>query len=257
MGLIAEWVSAAQPDVMVVDVSVEVAMLVRLLGVPVVVTAMPGDRIDAPHDLVYRAADHIMATWPKDLYEPHWLQQHRDKTTYVGGISRFDGRARTPRSLSRRPNVLFLSGTGGSSLDMKAVKRCAAAHPKFRWTALGVAGGSWAEDPWPALCTADVVISSAGQSSVADIAAAGRPAIIVPAQRPFAEQDATSRALERGGLALVQHHWPDLKDWAPLIERAQTLNPDKWERWQTRGAAARAAALIERVAAGHSIAATP
>ena len=50
---------------MVVDVSVEVAILVRLLGVPVVVMAMPGDRIDAPHDLVYQAADHILAAWPE------------------------------------------------------------------------------------------------------------------------------------------------------------------------------------------------
>ena len=74
MGLIAAWVTATKPNVMVVDVSVEVAMLVRLLGVPVVVMAMPGDRIDAAHDLVYQAADHILAAWPRELYEPPWLQ---------------------------------------------------------------------------------------------------------------------------------------------------------------------------------------
>ena len=54
MGSIAAWVTAARPAVMVV----EVAMLVRLLGVPVVAVAMPGGRIDAPHDLAYRAAGH-------------------------------------------------------------------------------------------------------------------------------------------------------------------------------------------------------
>ena len=184
-------------------------MLVRLLGVPVVVMAMPGDRIDAPHDLVYRAADHIVAAWPQDLYEPPWLQGHSAKTTYVGGISRFDGRAPDPSPPDRRANVLVLNGAGGSSVDATFVKQCAAAHPQFRWTALGVAGGPWAQDPWPALCAADVVISSAGQSSVADIAAAGRPAIVIAAARPFAEQHATARALDRGRLAVVQHGWPE------------------------------------------------
>ena len=202
MGLIAAWVTTAKPDVMVVDVSVEVAMLVRLLGVPVVVVAMPGDRTDAPHNLVYRVADHILAAWPRDLYDPPWLRPHAAKTTYVGGISRFDGRARTARPPGSGTNVLVLNGAGGSSFDLEEVDRCAAAHPEFHWAALGVAGGTWAEDPWPALCAADVVVSSAGQSAVADIAAAGRPAIIVPAQRPFAEQHATSGALARGGTAV-------------------------------------------------------
>ena len=226
-------------------------------GVPVVLVAMPGDRIDAPHDLVYHAADQILAAWPRDLYEPGWLRQHSAKTTYVGGISRFDGRVRTAPSPGRRPNVLVLSGAGGSNLGMEDVRRCAAAYPQFRWSTLGVAGGPWAEDPWPALCTADVVVSSAGQSSVADIAAAARPAIIIPAPRPFAEQHATSSALERGRTAVVLHRWPDLEDWPQLIERAQDLSPDAWQRWHTRGAAARAAALIECVAKSRSLAATP
>ena len=34
MAIIAEWIDAAQPDLMVVDVSVEVAVLCRLMGVP-------------------------------------------------------------------------------------------------------------------------------------------------------------------------------------------------------------------------------
>ncbi|CAN5707969.1 hypothetical protein BH09ACT7_BH09ACT7_29310 [soil metagenome] len=219
--LIADWVSEVKPDLMVVDVSVEVAMLSRLLGIPIAVMAMPGDRTDTPHDLVYRAADHIVAPWPHELYAPSWLRAHASKTTYVGGISRFDDRAVTsaPAEVGI-PNILVLNG----------------------------AGGSWTDDPWPALCAADVVISSAGQNSVADIAAAGRPAIIVAEDRPFAEQHAMAWALERGGLAVVQHGWPELQDWPALIDRARNLDRDRWQRWETRGAAARAAATIERAA---------
>ena len=253
MTSIAEWVATNRPDVMVVDVSVEVTLLVRLLGVPVVVVAMPGDRTDAPHELAYRAAGQIVAPWPQALYEPSWLREHSPKTTYVGGISRFDGRERPRRAPDGSPGVLVLNGAGGAGLDVDAVSRCAAAHPGFRWVTLGVAGGPWAEDPWPALCTADVVVSSAGQSSVADIAAAGRPAIIIAAERPFSEQRATARALQRAGLAVVHSDWPELADWPRLIDSAQAIGSSGWGRWQTAGAAARAAALIERVAADGNV----
>ena len=249
MAMITEWVSTHRPSVMVVDVSVEVTMLVRLLGVPVVVVAMPGERTDPPHELAYRVAEQILAAWPESLYEPAWLVPHAGKTTYVGGISRFDGRPRPSRPSERRPGVLVLNGSGGADLDVDAITRCATAHPEFRWSSLGVAGGPWVEDPWPQLCTADVVVSSAGQSSVADIAAAGRPAIIIAADRPFTEQRATAQALERAGLAVVRPRWPDLADWPHLLDDARALGSDVWERWRTADAAQRAAAVIQRVAA--------
>lgn len=249
MALITEWVSTHRPRVMVVDVSVEVTLLVRLLGVPVVVVAMPGDRTDLPHELAYRTAEHIVAPWPQKLYEPPWLTPHSHKTTYVGGISRFAGRRRPPPPAHDRPSILVLNGSGGADLTTDTVDRCAAAHPGFAWTTLGVKGGPWAEDPWPALCAADVVVSSAGQSSVADIAAAGRPAIIVAEDRPFAEQAATARALHRAGLAVVRPRWPDLADWPHLVDDARALGSDVWDRWQTSHSAARAAALVDQVAA--------
>src|ERR1700709_1125518 len=77
-----------QPEAVVVDVSVEVATFVRLLGVPVIVMALPGKRVDAPHLLVHRIADHIVAAWPRAVCVPSWLRQYEDKTTYAGGISR-------------------------------------------------------------------------------------------------------------------------------------------------------------------------
>ena len=49
---------------MVVDVSVEVAVLARTMGVPTVVMGMPGARDDRPHQLAFRLADAIIAPWP-------------------------------------------------------------------------------------------------------------------------------------------------------------------------------------------------
>ena len=255
MRIITEWVAVERPDVMVIDVSVEVAMLVRLLGVPIVVAAMPGERIDAPHQLVYRTAEHIVAPWPREMYEPRWLREHSAKTTYAGGISRFDGRPAAPAAppaSDGRPDVLVLSGAGGARIDTTSVTRCAQAHPQFRWSSLGVPGGTWVEDPWPALCAADVVISAAGQGSIADIAAAAVPAIIVAAPRPFDEQHTMADVLRRGALAVVRHRWPELPEWPDLIDRARACGAQGWNRWRTKGAAPRAATAIARVAAHHA-----
>ena len=138
MACLAQWVAENSPAAAVVDVSVEVATLLRLLGVPVIVVAMPGHRVDSPHQMVYQLADHIVAPWP-----------------------------------------LVLHGTGGSALRLDMVADCRQHHPEYQWRTLGVAGGPWVDDPWPTICAADVIIAHAGQNSIADIAAAQKPAIII------------------------------------------------------------------------------
>ncbi|CAN5781272.1 hypothetical protein BH10ACT9_BH10ACT9_53410 [soil metagenome] len=248
MALIADWVARARPAVVVTDVSVEVAVLVRLLGIPVVVLAMPGQRDDSAHELAYRLADHIVAPWPPTMYEPTCLRLHRHKTSYVGGISRFDGRARTLSSAAPPTRVLAMFGTGGSAVDAAALAESRDATPQAQWRCLGAPGGQWSDDPWDDLCAADVVIAHAGQGSVADIAAAGKPAIVIPQDRPFGEQDATASVLAAEHLAIVTPQWPEPTRWPALIAHAQRCDGDRWQRWQTSGAAGRAAAAIENVA---------
>lgn len=254
MNEIAAWVSQARPEAVVVDVSVEVAAFVRLLGVPVIVMALPGKRIDGPHVFVHRLADHIVAAWPRALCVPPWLRQWEHKTSYVGGISRFEGRDRSddePTSSVRiRPldetQVVVLSGAGeewGASLQ-----DCAAAHSVLSWTALGGKDGSWADDPWPKIRAADVVVTHAGQGCVADVAAAQRPAVVIPRPRPFDEQHATARALQRHRLAVVTQGLPDPRDWAALLSNAMAIDPHRWRRWEVDGASRRAAEAIESTA---------
>lgn len=250
---IASWVGRAQPAAVVVDVSVEVATFVRLLGVPVIVMALPGKRVDAPHLLVHRLADHIVAAWPRDLCVPSWLRPYEDKTSYVGGISRFEdrsdctsgGRVRTATS-PEGMRVLVLGGADGTF--GAALEDCAATYPGFTWTALGGGSGSWIADPWPQICAADVVVTHAGQGSVADVAAARRPAVVVPEPRPFDEQKATANVLKRHRLAVVAKSSPNARAWPALLAHASSSDPDRWRRWQVEGAAARAATAIEATA---------
>ncbi|WP_062987890.1 glycosyltransferase [Nocardia anaemiae] len=242
MAAVAAWIAQAHPRALVVDVSVEVGLLARLHGIPVISMGLPGVRTDQPHQLVHRIADLIIAAWPRELYDPDWLRPYADKTRYVGGIGRFTDRPRMRTPHTDRPTILVLGGVGGAVFTAAMIRACADQYPEYHWRTVGVE--RWVEDPWPSLCTADVIVSHAGQAAVSDIASAAKPAIIIPAERPFGEQDATARALDVAGLAVVSPRWPDLSAWPELISRARGLDPGRWRRWGTRDAAHRAAAAI-------------
>jgi hypothetical protein len=249
MTAIAQWVADTEPEAVVVDVSVEVATFVRLLGVPVIVMALPGDRVDAPHQLVHRLADHIVAAWPGDLNAPAWLRPYRDKASYVGGISRFEGRSTATSTHERPPRtlrVLALGGTGDTFGD-NDFDGLTVDGLDVAWSALG-GGGSWVSDPWPQICAADVVVTHAGQGCIADVAAAERPAVVIPSPRPFDEQSVTATVLREHRLAVVAPRWPDRAAWPALLAEAMAADPSRWRLWQVHGAAARAASAIETTA---------
>ena len=109
MAQIAAWIEEHRPAAFYVDVSVEVALLVRLMGVPVITLAMPGVRDDAAHQLGYRQAAAIIAAWPNWVPLPEHLRAHGPRVHQVGGISRFRGVEDVIDG-----DVVVLSGRGGS-----------------------------------------------------------------------------------------------------------------------------------------------
>jgi UDP-N-acetylglucosamine--N-acetylmuramyl-(pentapeptide) pyrophosphoryl-undecaprenol N-acetylglucosamine transferase len=250
MARIAAWIADTTPDVIVVDVSVEVAAFVRAMGVPVAVMTMPGERSDPPHQLAHQLADTIIASWPAEIYVPSWLQPHLHKTEFVGGISRFAGRSQYLRRPPRdRPKVLVLAGAGGITMTSDDADECARHHQRYEWTTLGLPGGRWIADPWAEVCDCDVVVTHAGQGALADVAAARKPAVVVPEPRPYDEQLATAKVLADNDIAETSRRWPSMEQWPALLERALTLGGDRWEAWCTDGAAHRAAAAISRIGA--------
>lgn len=247
MAAIAGWIAAEKPEAFVTDVSVEVALLARLHGIPVITMVLPGTRTDPPHRLVHELSDALIAAWPRELYRPAWLRRHELKTHYVGGITRFADPAFSPsaRPHGHRPTVMIISGSGGDAFDTSAVDAAARDHPHYRWRTAGSA--HWVDDLWPQLCAADLVVARAGQGTIADIAAAARPALVIPAPRPFGEQHATAHTLESAGLATVSRTWPSSAEWPGLLARTAMLDARRWRAWETEGAAERTAAVIDTV----------
>ncbi len=226
----------------VVDVSAEVVALVRLLGLRTIAVTQPGTRTDAPHALAYDLADRIVAPWPHGAVRTDGLTAHGDRVVWTGGISRFDGRHADGEVEDR--SVLLL----GRVLE-PAVRHEATRQLRDRgWsvTAIGHDAASRIDDPWPLLTRSTVVVSAAGQNSVADLAVAGVRAVVIAQERPFAEQEHTAAALERWRLAHRADASVPALELVELVETAAGDAPD-WKRWQVAGAAQRMAAAVEAV----------
>lgn len=276
MRLLAAALTEADPALLHVDVSVEVTLLARLLGIPVTVAAMRGDRSDLPHGLAYDTARILLAPWPAELPERTWPEDVLTKTIHVGGISRFDGQiddAGVAHGLAATAAVL-------GARDATAPDVPASADEREVFVLWGRGGGDWPEHVWEAahaatrphgwrwrhgaesdavwdhLRSADVVIAHAGQNAVAEVAAARTPAIVVALERPHGEQVATMNALTAGDLAEVidAADGTDLGeldlDWVRLLDDAFRRDGQQWRRWTDGHGAARAAFALETVAAG-------
>ncbi|PSL37792.1 putative glycosyltransferase [Labedella gwakjiensis] len=247
LGLIAA--RADELDAFVVDVSVEVAVFVRLLGLPLALFTQPGARVDVPHELAFAIADRIIAPWPPGTHDTSVFGAGAEHLHTVGGISRSVGRERP----AVEPGTVLLLGGIGPVGEREAVwASLSERFPDVRWRSAGYLPGTFVDDPWEAICRAEVVISAGGQNSVGDIAAAGRPAIVVAQERPFEEQVTTARVLDREGFAVSLDEWPDPDALAEALDRVRS-RPTRWAEWGVdRGAATAARLILDLVPAAAS-----
>lgn len=250
MAAISAWIAEATPSLLVSDVSVEVALLARLHGVPVVSVVLPGDRGDRAHRLGRAASSALVAFWPE---EAEGMVRGVDEPLHrVGAVSRFPVQVQTvERAAARR--VVVLGGRGGGGLTDVQLDLARSQAPGWHWEVLGGADGPWLVDPFPSICEADVVVTHAGQNAIAEVAAARRPAIVIPADRPHDEQRTTASVLAgETWPALVEPEFP-ATGWAERLERAARLDGRGWARWCDGDAPERFAALVARLV-GESVA---
>ena len=258
----------------VVDVSAEVTALSRLLGLRVVAVRQSGRRGDAAHRLAYASADVVWVPQHRDL-EPTGDEAVDDRWQFTGAFSRCRSRCSAPR---RAPDhlrtVVLLVGRGGHSLDVGAWSRAAA---PAGWNVVVVGTdrtdrtdrtdasdrtgrGATPSGPQPGavefrgqvddieslLGSADVVVTSAGWASVADVVACRSRLVVVAEDRPFDEQAVRAERLERLQLAVRLDHWPLPAELSSVLDRALSIRPEAWAAYDDGLGAQRAAALIDR-----------
>jgi UDP-N-acetylglucosamine--N-acetylmuramyl-(pentapeptide) pyrophosphoryl-undecaprenol N-acetylglucosamine transferase len=253
MAAIAAWVDRVAPDLFVVDGSVEVAALVRLLGVPVVYVRQAGDRDDPAHRLAYRWSTALLAPFP-DFLEPaetaNWVGA---KTLNVGSVSRFDGGPRPPAGRSRAAahRVLVVGERAG-----RIAPGLAATLPAWEVIAPGPRPGSAPANltaidreglTLELLASCSVVVAGAGANIVAEAAFARCGLICFPESRPFGEQEHRADALRRTDAAVVLDREPPAERWQTLLARA-AAGRERLALWSDGGGALRAAVELERLA---------
>ena len=259
MAAIAAWIAEADPVLMVVDVSVEVALFARLMSVPVLMVRLAGTRDDQPHLEAFRSAERLIAPFPQELDGaalPAWV---RDKTHYAGflGASTRPGPAPAPDG-----PIVVVFGRGGTGGDAAALAAAARAVPERAWHVLGPVNGlpvdpppnlhlhGWVAEIGPHLARAALVVGGAGDGVVAAVAAAGRRFVCLPEPRAFGEQTEKAAALERLGAAVVRPSWPEAAAWPAVVRAGLALDPAVIAALHDPDAVPRLAAAIERIAAG-------
>ena len=236
-----------RPGLFFVDVSAEWAVLARLCSVPAVTVRMHGDRSDASHLAGYEASAGMVAPFDAALEQPDWPERLRARTFYAGGLcttrDEVPGRDEARRALglpTNREIIVTLSGGGGTGAHYASLTMGARARQDALWLALGplhVEGHEtdfpnlvrlgWVDRPLDYLAAADVVIASAGDNTVHEIARVGRPFLCIPEWRYYDEQRVKAAQLARLGAAHVLDAWPaSWAQWDEALTGAVALGTD-------------------------------
>lgn len=248
----AEWIMRERPAAIVVDVSVEAAMLARLCATPTVYVRLAGDRRDPAHLDAFRGARALLAPFHADLDDPDTAGWIRAKTRYAPGLT---GPGAVPRP--RKDTVLVVVGAGGSCIDGQRLTAAARGAPDVRWRVVGAVGPveaapgnlamlGWVTDVGREIARASVVVAAAGDGVLGAVAAAGLPYVCLPEPRPYGEQAAKAQRLRALDAAIVLERWPDPTDWPDILRRARSLDTRRlYQLHEPQGAGKAAAFLME------------
>ena len=256
--ILAEWIAGAKPALFFIDLSVEVAMFCRLMGVPTVVTRLQGWRNDLPHLNAFESARAIFCPFPRSLELSPLPRKLRAKAFYTEAYSRFEGRGRAPV----QPGLIVVTtGSGGTQQSASRLADLARALPGHTIRVLGsVPQGSTlpsspnlqllghVADPFPHLCAAEVVVCGAGTNTVMEVGSARRPMVCLAEDRAFDEQRNKALGLANVGLAVSPPHWPAAREWPGLLAEASRLDTSRWGDLFIDADLRRAAMFVDRLA---------
>ena len=269
MRTIADTLDDIAPALFVVDVSAEIALLGRILSVPTVIVRLHGDRSDAGHMAALEACTAVLAPFDESLEQDDYPEWARNKTFYSGGLCSTTGVvlekdvARGRLNLdAKAETVVVLAGGGGSGTPYAPITLAARVEPRTQFILVGpvsreghetefanIVETGWVTNVSDYIAAADLVISSAGDNSVHEIARVGRPFMCIPEWRYFGEQKAKAKALAKLSAAVCLSNWPSSPaEWDAALGATRKLDVAALTALQNDAAALDAANFLDGLA---------
>lgn len=218
-------------DLMIIDVSVEVAMLCRAASVPYLYVRLPGLRDDEPHLNAFAGALALLAPYPRTLEStktPEWISQ---KTLYLDFINTQQKNAQTYQDFIKHliqlitdekalssllddkntsTTVTVIKGYGGHQAIDAKLPELRQLLPHAFIISLGpidedkrhyVDIAVDVSDVTPFIEHSDYLLMACGLNAVAQAYDYATPLVVLPDDRPHQEQEVMAEALIAQGRA--------------------------------------------------------
>ena len=198
---------------MIIDVSVEMASLMRVSSVPYAYVRLMGKRDDLAHLGAYQGALFLLAYFPKELESantPEWIV---DKTVYLGFLT--DKKNVSADGIPKVPSnyALYMQGFGGQDDCPDLMERIARhIYPRT----LVTIGPTQPTAPisnridygrvtnvHPFISGCDFVLASCGMNTVTEILMHRKKYLMYPQKRPYREQFYMAKSLEAIGAGVI------------------------------------------------------
>lgn len=227
-------------DLMIIDVSVEVAMLCRAASVPYLYVRLPGLRDDEPHLNAFAGALALLAPYPRTLEStktPEWISQ---KTLYLDFINTEQRNAQNYQDFIKNlmqlttdeealssmlegkntPTIVsVIKGYGGHQAIDATLPELRQLLPHAFIISLGpidedkrhyVDIAVDVNDVTPFIEHSNYLLMACGLNAVAQAYDYATPLVVLPDDRPHQEQEVMAEALIAQGRALSWQQFKDL-----------------------------------------------
>ena len=227
---LAEAIECYQPKALYCDGVPELAIMARGMGVPVVLVHLPGNIMNDPTQVfAHELADHIVAHFPASLEQANY--PFASKTYYSGYMSQYAGHGFKQSNLSDIYNVTVLLGY--DNCDESVLKNIT----KGKNTPFTIVGNKQDYDldknciqlgtvkDIKEAIVGEVVISAAGQNTIAELLSLNKRLVLLPEPRPYDEQVVHANMLATNNVALLAQETFNAEQWQDLLQKAKVFTP--------------------------------
>lgn len=226
-------------ELMIIDVSVEVAALMRVSSIPYAYVRMMGNRNDSGHIQAYEGASFLLAYYPEVLEPKSTPQWIREKTIYLGFVTDLE----KPKS-SSLPDIyaVLIMGQGGHSISNSLLDHLSKTLGNKKLHVIGdckktdhsnLIYKGFVNNVSDYIQSSNIIIAACGSNLTSEILAQGKPFLILPQERPYEEQKVFAEALENAQMGIILKEDTVAKNIYEIEELKFNYNPSYFNGFES------------------------